>query len=142
MGAALPSGRVKAALFPEKSFLCLHLHSYCWHRKASVQRAARALLSGLGEQETQTFLFYLTNSCSFQGRFSSAHAGERQTCRGMMQTGRQQIDQAELPMLAHKAGRRGHSCSCWACNGLGEELARQTRRGNVLPVQSGEKAED
>lgn len=59
-----------------------------------------------------------------------------------MQTGRQQIDQAELPMLTHKVGRRGHSCSCWARDGLGEELARQTRRGNVLPVQSGEKAED
>lgn len=114
---------MKAALSP-KSFVCLHLYSYHWHRKASVQRAARALLSGLGEREIQTFLFYLTNSCSFQGRFSSAHAGERQTCRGMMQPQRQQIDQTDLPMLAHREGRRGRSCSCRARDGLGEEPAR------------------
>lgn len=92
----------------------------CRRRKASDQRAARALLSGLGECETQTFLFHLTNSCSFQGRFSSAQAGERQTCRGMIQAGRQQIHQTELPALAHGGeGRRGPSCSRLARDVLG-----------------------
>lgn len=70
----------------------------------SVQRAARALLSGLGEHETQTFLFHLTNGSSFQGRFSSAPAGERQTCRGMIRAGRQQINQAELPVSLMEKG--------------------------------------
>lgn len=65
-------------------------------RTVSVRRAARALLSGLGEHETQTFLFHLTNRCSFQEGFSNAQAGDKQTCRGMIQAGRQQIHQAEL----------------------------------------------
>lgn len=95
----------------------------CQRRKASVPRAARALLSGLQERETQTFLFHLTNSCSFQGRFSSAQAGERQTCRGMIQAGRQQINQGELPALAHGGeGRRGPSCSRLACDVPGKRL--------------------
>lgn len=111
--------------------------------QASVQRAARALLSGLGERETQTFLFHLTNSGSFQGRFSSAQAGERKTCRGMIWAGRQQINQAELPALAQgREGRRGPSCSQLAADMLGEEAASQTGKGNMLLTQTTEKAED
>lgn len=73
------AGRRK--LFPEK--LCsLACHSAAESR---CPETARALLSGLGAREAQTFLFSLTNCCSFQGRFSSAQAGERQSCRGMIQ---------------------------------------------------------
>lgn len=97
-GAVLTAGR--NASWP--SFLLMPLQ----HSKESVLRAARALLSGLGEHETQTFLFHLTNSSSFQGRFSSAQAGERQTCRGMIRAGRQQINQAELPVSLMRRVKR------------------------------------
>lgn len=109
-GAVLTAGRKTSwpSLLPKP-----HQHS-----KESVQRAARALLSGLGEQETQTFLFHLTNSSSFQGRFSGAQAGERQTCRGMIRAGRQQINQAELPISLMEKGEEvfpasGQHEMCW-----------------------------
>lgn len=88
------------------------------HSKDSVQRAARALLSGLGEHEAQTFLFHLTNRSFFQGRFSSAQAGERQTCRGMIWAGRQQINQADPPVSLMEKGEEAFPASgqremCW-----------------------------
>lgn len=88
------------------------------HSKESVQTAARALLSGLGEHEAQTFLFHLTNSSSLQARFSSAQAGERQTCRGMIRAGRQQINQADLPVSPMGKGEEAFPASgqhemCW-----------------------------
>lgn len=109
-GAVLTAGR--KALWPS---LLLTPHQ---HSKESVQRAARALLSGLGEHETQTFLFHLTNSSSFQGRFSSAQAGERQNCRGMIRAGRQQINQAQLPVSLMEKGEEafpapGQHEVCW-----------------------------
>lgn len=99
------------------------------HRKAGVRRAARALLSGLGERETQTSLFHLTNSCSFPGRFSSAQAGERQTCRGTTRARRQQIDPAALPAPLTEEGAEPLPAASW----------HAMRRWKRLQVKPGEE---